>query len=316
MMDRKILATQVFETEIEQLKFVKDNLNDDFNKAVDSILQINGRVVITGMGKSGHIGVKISATLASTGTPSFFMHPAEALHGDLGMLTKDDVVILISNSGETEEIIRVIPYIKENGIKSIAMSGNSNSTLVKEADVFLNIAVKEEACPLQLAPTSSTTVTLVMGDALAIALMKVKEFKSENFAMFHPGGSLGRRLLTRVKDVIDKKKLPLVNSQSDFSEIVNNMTTGKMGLCIVMEDNQVVGIITDGDLRRALLSSSKSRFEFIAQEIMTTEPKSISQEEKLIDAEALMLKNKIDKLLVNDNGKLVGVFQLYDIGTF
>ena len=316
MIDRKILATQVFETEIEQLKFVKDNLNNAFNKAVDIILNISGRVVITGMGKSGHIGVKISATLASTGTPSFFMHPAEALHGDLGMLTKDDTIILISNSGESEEIIRIIPYIKENGIKSIAMSGNSNSTLVKEADVFLNIAVKEEACPLQLAPTSSTTVTLVMGDALAIALMKAKDFKPENFAMFHPGGSLGQRLLTRVKDVIDTKKLPLVNSQSDFSEIVNNMTTGKMGLCIVMEDNQVVGIITDGDLRRALLSSSKSRFEFIAQEIMTTEPKSISQEEKLIDAEALMLKNKIDKLLVNDNGKLVGVFQLYDIGTF
>jgi len=315
MIDRKILATQVFETEIEQLKFVKDNLNNAFNKAVDIILNISGRVVITGMGKSGHIGVKISATLASTGTPSFFMHPAEALHGDLGMLTKDDTIILISNSGESEEIIRIIPYIKENGIKSIAMSGNSNSTLVKEADVFLNIAVKEEACPLQLAPTSSTTVTLVMGDALAIALMKAKDFKPENFAMFHPGGSLGQRLLTRVKDVIDTKKLPLVNSQSDFSEIVNNMTTGKMGLCIVMEDNQVVGIITDGDLRRALLSSSKSRFEFIAQEIMTTEPKSISQEEKVIDAEALMLKNKIDKLLVNDNGKLVGIFQLYDIGT-
>jgi len=308
------LARNVFDIEIKELERIKNKLNNSFNRAIESILNSKGRLVITGMGKSGHIGVKISATLASTGTPSFFMHPAEAIHGDLGMLTSDDIVLGISNSGESEEIVKIIPHVKRMGIMFIGMAGNPNSTLAKESDIFLDISVEEEACPLQLAPTSSTTVTLVMGDAISVALMKEKNFKPENFAMFHPGGSLGRRLLTKVNDLMHTQNLPIVGLNSDFITIIDTMTTGKLGLSIVMEKDEIVGLITDGDLRRALASSDKSRFEFVAQEIMSTSPKIISSNELVVDAEAFMLLHKISVLIVEDDNKLMGVFQLYDIG--
>ncbi|WP_257839913.1 KpsF/GutQ family sugar-phosphate isomerase, partial [Campylobacter jejuni] len=207
----------------------------------------------------GHIGAKIAATLASTGTPSFFIHPGEALHGDLGMLTPEDVLIAISNSGETEEILKIIPAIKKRKIPLIVMCGKKNSTLVKQSDIFLNIAVKKEACPLQLAPMSSTTATLVMGDALAAALMKVRNFKPDDFALFHPGGSLGRRLLTKVKDLMVSSNLPIVHPDTEFNDLVDVMTSGKLGLCVVLENEKLVGIITDGDLRRALKTSDKPR---------------------------------------------------------
>jgi arabinose-5-phosphate isomerase len=308
------IAQKVFDIEIKELMNVRNKLNENFDKAIQLIMESKGRLVITGMGKSGHIGVKISTTLASTGTPSFFMHPAEAIHGDLGMLTPDDIVLGISNSGESEEIVKIIPHVKRMGIPFIGMAGNPNSTLAKESDVFLDISIEKEACPLQLAPTSSTTVTLVMGDAIAVALMELKNFKPENFAMFHPGGSLGKRLLTRVKDLMHTKNLPIVTIDSDFATVINSITAGKMGLAVVMEDDNIVGVITDGDLRRALASSDKSRFEFSAKEIMTKDPKMISADTKVVDAEDYMIKNKIDVLLVVENEKLVGVFQLYDIG--
>ena len=308
------IAKEVFEIEIGELQKVKNKINKNFDKAIELILASKGRLVVTGMGKSGHIGVKISATLASVGTPSFFMHPAEAIHGDLGMLTKDDVVLAISNSGESEEIIRLIPHLKRMKIKFIGMAGNPNSTLAKEADVFLDIGIEKEACPLQLAPTSSTTATLVMGDAIAVALMKMKNFRPENFAMFHPGGSLGRKLLTKVKDLMRTENLPVVSSGSDFSEVIDVITKGRLGLAVVIDNNKIQGLITDGDLRRALNNDIKSRFEFTAKEIMSTHPKTISPDVKVVEAEEYMIKNKIKSLLVVENDKLVGIFELYDIG--
>ena len=266
------------------------------------------------MGKSGHIGAKIAATRASTGTPSFFMHPGEALHGDLGMITSEDVLIDISNSGETEELLKIIPAVKRRQIPLIAMSGNVKSTLAKQAEIFLNIAIKKEACPLQLAPMSSTTATLVMGDAIAAALMKAKNFRPDDFALFHPGGSLGRKLLTKVKDLMVSKKLPIVEPETEFNELVDVMTSGKLGLCIVLEKDELVGIITDGDLRRALKANAKPRFDFKAKEIMSHNPKIIDQEAMATEAEQLMLKHKIKEIVVGKDGKVVGVIQLYAIG--
>lgn len=308
------IAKNVFEIEAKAVKNLSFLLTEDFSKSIEKILSSKGRLVISGMGKSGHIGVKIAATLASTGTPSFFMHPAEAIHGDLGMLTKDDILLAISNSGESEEIVKIIPLVKRMGITLIGMAGKINSTLAKEADYFLNIAIEEEACPLQLAPMSSTTATLAMGDALAAALMEARNFKPEEFAMYHPGGSLGKKLLTRVKDIMTSKNLPIVTSNSKFQDIIHVMTTGKLGLCIVLDNEQVNGIITDGDLRRALEITDKPRFGLMAKDIMTLSPSVVSQYEMAIEAEEFMLKNKINELLVLDNNLLCGVVQLFDTG--
>lgn len=308
------IAKEVFEIEAEAIRNLSENLDHNFSKAIELILDIKGRCIISGMGKSGHIGAKIAATLASTGTPSFFMHPGEALHGDLGMITSEDVLIAISNSGETEELLKIIPAVKRRQIPLIAMSGNVKSTLAKQAEIFLNIAIKKEACPLQLAPMSSTTATLVMGDAIAAALMKARKFQPDDFALFHPGGSLGRKLLTKVKDLMVSKKLPIVNPQTEFNELVDVMTSGKLGLCIVLENDKLVGIITDGDLRRALKANAKPRFDFKAKEIMSHNPKIIDQEAMATEAEQLMLKHKIKEIVVGKNGRVVGIIQLYAIG--
>ncbi|EAH9380794.1 KpsF/GutQ family sugar-phosphate isomerase [Campylobacter upsaliensis] len=308
------IAKEVFEIEAEAIRNLSENLDHNFSKAIELILNIKGRCIISGMGKSGHIGAKIAATLASTGTPSFFMHPGEALHGDLGMITSEDVLIAISNSGETEELLKIIPAVKRRQIPLIAMSGNVKSTLAKQAEIFLNIAIKKEACPLQLAPMSSTTATLVMGDAIAAALMKARKFQPDDFALFHPGGSLGRKLLTKVKDLMVSKKLPIVNPETEFNELVDVMTSGKLGLCIVLENDKLVGIITDGDLRRALKANAKPRFDFKAKEIMSHNPKIIDQEAMATEAEQLMLKHKIKEIVVGKNGKVVGIIQLYAIG--
>ncbi|MBT0741713.1 KpsF/GutQ family sugar-phosphate isomerase [Campylobacter lari] len=313
-MDVIKIAKEVFEIESKTILDLCDNLDEDFNKAIELILSIKGRCVVSGMGKSGHIGAKIAATLASTGTPSFFMHPGEALHGDLGMLTSEDVLLAISNSGETEEVLKLIPVIKKRKIPLIVMGGNQNSTLAKQADIFINIAVKKEACPLQLAPTSSTTATLAMGDAIAVALMRARKFKPEDFALFHPGGSLGRKLLTRVGDLMVSKNLPIVHPESEFNELVDVMTSGKLGLCIVLENEKLVGIITDGDLRRALRASDKPRFNFKAKEIMSENPKTIEVTAMASEAEELMLEYKIKEIVVSENEKIVGIIQLYAIG--
>lgn len=308
------IAKEVFEIESKAILDLIYNLNEDFSKSIDLILFIKGRCVVSGMGKSGHIGAKIAATLASTGTPSFFMHPGEALHGDLGMLTSEDVLLAISNSGESEELLKLIPIVKRRNIPLIVMSGKKNSTLAKQADLFLDISVEKEACPLQLAPMSSTTATLVMGDALAAVLMKARNFKPDDFALFHPGGSLGKKLLTKVEDLMVKDNLPIVNLNTNFSDLIDVMTSGKLGLCIVLENEKLVGIITDGDLRRALKSNDKPRFDFKASEIMSANPKVIDAKAMASEAEELMLKHKIKEIVVSENDKIVGIIQLYAIG--
>ncbi|WP_410002918.1 SIS domain-containing protein [Campylobacter volucris] len=308
------IAKEVFEIESKAILDLIHNLNEDFSKSIKLIFSIKGRCVVSGMGKSGHIGAKIAATLASTGTPSFFMHPGEALHGDLGMLTSEDVLLAISNSGESEELLKLIPIIKRRNVPLIVMSGKKNSTLAKQADVFLDISVEKEACPLQLAPMSSTTATLVMGDALAAALMKARNFKPDDFALFHPGGSLGKKLLTKVEDLMVKENLPIVNLNTNFSDLIDVMTSGKLGLCIVLENEKLVGIITDGDLRRALKSNNKPRFDFKASEIMSANPKVIDAKAMASEAEELMLKHKIKEIVVSENDKIVGIIQLYAIG--
>lgn len=307
------IAKEVFATEARTISDLGAKLNANFEKSIELILRTKGRLVVSGMGKSGHIGAKIAATLASTGTPSFFMHPAEALHGDLGMLTNDDTLLAISNSGESEEILKIIPAIKKRGIKLIAMSGNLNSTLAKQADFVLDISVQKEACPLQLAPMSSTTATLAMGDAIAACLMKERNFKPENFALFHPGGSLGKKLLTKVSDVM-VSALPKVAEDTGFKELIDVMTSGKLGLCLVMNGEKLVGVITDGDLRRVLKASDKPSFDFIASQIMSKNPKVISADAMATQAEELMIKHKIKELPVARAGKIVGIVQLYDIG--
>ncbi|ECO3501916.1 KpsF/GutQ family sugar-phosphate isomerase [Campylobacter jejuni] len=308
------IAKEVFEKEAQAILDLATNLDENFNQAVNLMLNTKGRCIVSGMGKSGHIGAKIAATLASTGTPSFFIHPGEALHGDLGMLTSEDVLIAISNSGETEEILKIIPAIKKREIPLIVMCGKKNSALVKQGDIFLNIAVEKEACPLQLAPMSSTTATLVMGDALAAALMKVRNFKPDDFALFHPGGSLGRKLLTKVKDLMVSSNLPIVHPDTEFNDLVDVMTSGKLGLCVVLENEKLVGIITDGDLRRALKASDKPRFDFKAKEIMSINPKVVDADAMASEAEGIMLKHKIKEIIVGKEEKVVGIIQLYAIG--
>ncbi|HED8045021.1 TPA: KpsF/GutQ family sugar-phosphate isomerase [Campylobacter jejuni] len=308
------IAKEVFEKEAQAILDLATNLDENFNQAVNLMLNTKGRCIVSGMGKSGHIGAKIAATLASTGTPSFFIHPGEALHGDLGMLTSEDVLIAISNSGETEEILKIIPAIKKREIPLIVMCGKKNSTLVKQGDIFLNIAVEKEACPLQLAPMSSTTATLVMGDALAAALMKVRNFKPDDFALFHPGGSLGRKLLTKVKDLMVSSNLPIVHPDTEFNDLIDVMTSGKLGLCVVLENEKLIGIITDGDLRRALKASDKPRFDFRVKEIMSTNPKVVDADAMASEAEEIMLKHKIKEIVVSKENKVVGIIQLYAIG--
>ena len=315
-MEVKILnvAKEVFEIESKEIANLSNLLTADFEKAINSIYFSKGKCIVSGMGKSGIIGKKIAATLASTGTSSFFLHPGEAYHGDLGMIEKNDIVVLISNSGETEEVLKLIPFLKNQGNIIISMSSNPSSTLSINSTFHLNVSVEKEACPLQLAPTSSTTATLVMGDAMAVCLMKLRNFKNENFAQFHPGGILGRKLLTKVKDVMSFSDLPIVNIDSDFIEVIDVMTSGKLGVCIVYDDTEVVGVITDGDLRRALRNSDKLRVDLVAQEIMTKNPKYILEDKMLMEAEEYLLKHRINVLIVKDESdKVVGVFQMYDL---
>ena len=314
-MDIKKLAQEVFEIESKEIANLSKRLTDDFEKAINAILQSSGKLIVSGMGKSGIIGKKIAATLASTGTPSFFLHPGEAYHGDLGMIEENDIVLLISNSGETDEVLKLIPFLKYQKNCTISMSGNDDSTLAKNTNYHLNIAVDKEACPLFLAPTSSTTATLVMGDALAVTLMKLRDFKEENFAKFHPGGSLGRRLLTTVGDVMKKKNLPIISSQATIKEVIQRISEGKLGLVVIIDNNKIMGIITDGDIRRTMESREKDFFNLKAEDLMSNHPKLIYESDKLISASNIMSQHKINSLLVvNESNDLVGVVQVYDLG--
>lgn len=309
------IAKEVFEIESKEIAKLSLLLTDDFEQSINAVLNTTGKFIISGMGKSGIIGKKIAATLASTGTPSFFLHPGEAYHGDLGMIEKDDIVLLISNSGETDEVLKLIPFLKTQGNITISMTGKSNSTLATNTNYHLNVAVEKEACPLQLAPTSSTTATLVMGDAIAVALMKLRDFQDKDFAQFHPGGSLGRRLLTKVENVMKKDNLPISSKDINIKEVIHKITDGKCGLVVVLEDNKIAGVITDGDIRRAMESSENNFFSLRANDLMSRNPKTINKNEKLTVASDIMNQNKVNSLLViDDELNFVGVVQMYDLG--
>ncbi|WEA02330.1 KpsF/GutQ family sugar-phosphate isomerase [Mucilaginibacter sp. SJ] len=308
----KDIAKRVFDIEIESLQQVAGSIDDEFAKVVDAILKSTGKVVVIGIGKSGLIGKKIAATLASTGTPSFFLHPGEAFHGDLGMVGPNDIVLLISYSGETDEVLKLIPYLKWNKNVMIGITGNPVSTVAKNCSYHLNIKVEREACPLELAPTSSTTAALVMGDALAIALMESRNFQQHDFARFHPGGSLGRKLLVKVKDLMRTDKLPFINEEASFMDLLLRMSEGRLGMVIVGDASRIKGVVTDGDLRRALLKHPDTSTLTIA-EIMTVNPVIIDEHEFVGYAEQLMLEKKITTLLVGSaqNRSITGVYQIY-----
>jgi len=305
-------AKEVFKIEIEGVEHIKNGLNDNFNLAVDTILKGEGRVVITGMGKSGLVGQKIAATFASTGTRSFFMHPGEAYHGDLGMISPSDVIIAISNSGETEEIIKLISFFQDNKNKIISMTAKEESTLAKYSDYFLNISVPKEACPLKLAPTSSTTATMAMGDALAVCLMKARNFKAENFARFHPGGNLGRKLLVKVSDVMRSKDLPIVQKEENFAAVLDSIARGRMGITVVQSGDEVIGVITDGDIRRVITNEKDLALSKKAIDFYTKNPKTISYNKKIVEAEKIMQEHRITTILVFDGIKLVGILDRYN----
>ncbi len=308
------LARKTIHTEALALKHLEQTLGDDFVCAVELILHSRGKLVVTGMGKSGLIGRKIAATLASTGTPSFFLHPGEAFHGDLGMISPEDTVLALSYSGETDEILKIVPFIHTNGNKLISMTGNPESTLARNSDVHLDVAVRHEACILHLAPTTSTTAQIAMGDAMAVALMKMRNFSSNDFARLHPGGSLGRRLLATVGDVMRSDNLPVVGPDCTAKDMIHTISRCGLGLIVVCEGDRIEGIVTDGDIRRAMERSGADFINLRAADILTRNPKRIHPEDKLIEAEKMMTRHKITSLLVTDRDeRLAGVIQIYDI---
>lgn len=305
------IAKQALTAQAQALTQMADRLDGAFQQAVDLVLACKGRAVVCGIGKSGLIGKKMVATFASTGTPSFFLHPAEAFHGDLGMLKPIDVLILISYSGETDELIKLIPSLKSFGNKIIAMTGNGRSTLARHADVWLDVSVEREVCPNNLAPTTSTLATMAMGDALAVALIDALQFKPMDFARYHPGGSLGRKLLTRVRDVMHSPA-PIVTPQTAFHDCLLVMTQSRLGMAVVMQGETLAGIVTDGDLRRALLEDQGVVNATVA-DFMTATPRTIRSDAQLAEAEAFMLEHKIRVLAVTDEvGAVVGVVEIFD----
>ena len=306
------IAKESLTEQAKALVRMADELGEEFEKAVQLILQTRGRVVVCGMGKSGLVGKKMTATFASTGTPSFFMHPAEAFHGDLGMLAREDLLILISYSGETDEILKLLPSVKHFGNKIISLVGNVQSTMARHSDIVLNVQVEREVCPNNLAPTTSTLATMGMGDALAVALIKERDFQAEDFARYHPGGSLGRRLLTRVRDVMHTRNLPVVNADVPLTDAVLTISEGRLGLVVITEHNRVKGIVTDGDLRRALVSQVDINQALIG-DIMTHNPITIAADTLLVDAESLMLEKKIKALIVaDDEQRILGILEIFD----
>ena len=307
------VARRVFQTEIESLQQVINQLDEAFDEAVELILQTPGKVIVSGIGKSGLIGKKIVATFSSTGTPAYFLHPSEAFHGDLGIISQNDILILISFSGETDEVLKIIPFLKWHQNKIIGITGNPDSALAKNADCCLKLIITQEACPLLLAPTSSTTAMLVLGDALAIALMEARNFLQEDFARFHPGGSLGRKLVTRVKDLMRTDNLPFIKADASFTDLILTMSAGRLGLVIIGSAEKAEGILTDGDLRRGLLRFPDTSTLKIGA-IFNPNPIIIAEEEFISEAESVMIEKKIATILVGDAEKstVKGVYQIYN----
>jgi len=309
------IAQETFQTEANALLKASQQLDKNFLDTIDLILKTQGKLIITGVGKSGLVGAKMAATFASTGTSSFFLHPTEALHGDLGMIGKKDTLLAISSSGESEELTKILPHIKRLEIPLIALTGNSNSSLGHYADVSLDISVDKEACPLGIAPTTSTTLTMALGDALAVALMKHKGFKEQDFASFHPGGSLGKQLFIKIKDLMRTEFLPIINTKSTLKEAVVTMSEGKLGtVLIVDQENRFVALLSDGDLRRALMQTDFS-LEHLAMDYATKNPKSYHNTELLASDALEIIENERIQLLplVEKNGNIIGVLHIHDL---
>ncbi|MEA1987327.1 MAG: KpsF/GutQ family sugar-phosphate isomerase [Candidatus Marinimicrobia bacterium] len=311
------IAIKVFADEIDSLNNVIPRLDDNFENIVNEFMKCKGKIIVIGIGKSGHIGRKISSTLSSTGTPSYFLHPSEAIHGDLGVITSSDIVLIISNSGETNEIIKLIPSMKKLGVKIISFIGKANSTIGKKSDFVFDISVEKEACPMNLAPTSSSTVSLVVGDALAISLLEKKNFRKEDFALRHPGGILGKKLLLTVDDLMHKKKnIPLVNIDVSTKDLVMEMTSKKLGVVGILDKkNNLIGVVTDGDLRRGI-EKYENIFKVSPEKLMITNPKIIEKNILSIDALEMMEKYNITSLFVVENKKSmepIGIIHIHDI---
>jgi arabinose-5-phosphate isomerase len=308
------LAQKVLNIESEEIIQASKNISIDFTNAVNEILNCTGRIVVSGMGKSGHIARKIASTFASTGTPAFFMHPGEASHGDLGMITENDIVIFFSNSGQSDELISIFPTIKRIGAKIIGISGNADSELANESDIHISAAVTKEACPLGLAPTASSSVSLALGDALAICVLDLREFTAEDFAISHPGGNLGKNILIKVKDIMRTgKNIPSINIKSSLKDAIEEISNKKVGFTgIVSNENKLMGILTDGDLRRALLN--KKNISSSIEECMTKDPITLKGSEMAIEAVNIMEKSKINCFLITDKDqKVIGMLNLNDL---
>lgn len=315
VLDMNKLASEVFDIEAKAILKLKDSLGIDFDKAIDILYNTKGKVIITGMGKSGLIGKKIAATLTSTGTPSYFLHPAESTHGDSGIITRDDVVIAISNSGETQELLNLLPLIKRFGVQIISMTGNMESTLAKAGNVVLNIAVEKEACPLGKAPTASTTATLAMGDALAVCLLKKRGFTEEDFLIYHPGGALGKGIKFHVEDLMLKENLPIADENMLFTDLIKLISEHKLGMAIITDEaGRLSGILTDGDIRRVVVKYSSDITHLKAKEVMTINPKTVAQQDFAASALHLMEKYSITALaVVDDDNKPIGVVHIHDL---
>ena len=308
-------AKEVLEIEANSILRLKENIGEEFDKAIDFLYNCKGRVIVTGMGKSGIIGKKIAATMSSTGTPAYFLHPAESTHGDSGVITKNDVIIAISNSGETQELMNLLPLIKRFGCPLIGMSGNINSTLGKTSDVILDISVEKEACPLGKAPTASTTATLAMGDALAVCLMEKKGFTKEDFLMYHPSGKLGKGLTYKVKDLmITGERMPIVKDSDSFTEVIKIISEYKLGMAmIVNSNNELTGVLTDGDIRRTIIKHGNTS-NLAVKEVMTINPKRITSDAYAASALNLMEKYSITALaVVDENNTPAGVIHVHDL---
>lgn len=308
------LARRVLEIEAAAVSALLDRIDDGFMAAVDILLGCRGRVIVSGMGKSGHIARKLAATLASTGTPAHFVHPAEAAHGDLGMITGSDVMVALSNSGESDELAVIVPLVKRRGARLVALTGNPRSSLARQADAHIDTSVAEEACPLGLAPTASTTAALAMGDALAVALLDARGFGAEDFARSHPGGALGRKLLTHVRDVMrGGDAVPSVPASASIGEAVLEISRKGLGMTAVLDDGELAGIFTDGDLRR-LIAEGNARFDGPVSAVMTRSPRTIGADALAVDAVTLMEQNRISQLLVTDaSGRVCGALNMHDL---
>lgn len=306
----KAIAEQCLRDEAEAILQVIPHLDASFERAVEILYRCGGKVIVTGVGKSGHVAAKIAATLASTGTPAFFLNPLDAFHGDLGMISSDDVVLAFSNSGQTDELLRFVPFLKEHHITIIGASGNADSLLARNCDVHILLHVAHEACPLNLAPTSSTTVQLAFGDALAIALMEVRHFDSHDFAELHPGGTLGKRLLSTARDVMRTDDLPTISPSMTLAAAILVVSKGMMGMAVAMDGDRVAGIITDGDVRRAMERLHEDFYNVRVEEVMTASPKCVTADTKLTKIQQILHSNNIHAVLVTDDERhLIGVVE-------